>query len=162
MDDPATDEHLMASMLAASRVLVAISASSIEASPVEVTLNQYRALVVLATGSPMQMADLGRELGISPSSTTRLVDRLERKGLVARAANETSRRSIDVGLAPAGEELVAWVMAERRRRFTEVLREVQDRRRSAMARAFSDLAHLLGEPVDDVPPALLGRAPIDR
>lgn len=158
MEGAALDEHLMAAMLAASRVLVAMSASSIEASPVDVTLNQYRALVVLASGSPMKMTDLGRQLGISPSSTTRLVDRLERKGLVARAVNENSRRVIDVGLEPAGEELVAWVMAERRRRFATLIEDLPERRRSTMARAFTDLAGLLGEPVEDVPPALLGRS----
>lgn len=152
----------MASLLAASRVLVAMSAASIEASPVEVTLNQYRALVVLAGRSPMHMADLGRELAISPSSTTRLVDRLERKGLVSRAANEASRRSIDLRLEPAGEDLVATVMAERRRRFSEALAQLPDRRRQAMAKAFADLSMLMGEPVDAVPAALLGRTSVRR
>ena len=161
--DPALgDDQLMAAMLAASRVLVAMSASSIEASPVEVTLNQYRALVVLAGRSPIHMADLGRELSISPSSTTRLVDRLERKGLVSRSANEASRRSVDLRLEPAGEDLVASVMAERRRRFAEVLAGLPERRRNAMARAFGDLAALMGEPVDDVSAALLGRTAVRR
>lgn len=148
----------MASLLAASRVLVAMSAASIEASPVDVTLNQYRALVVLASRSPIRMVDLARELSLSASSATRLVERLERKGLVTRAASATSRRSIDLRLEPAGEELVGQVMAERRRRFAELLSGVPARRQATMRRAFEDLAHLAGEPVADVGPALLGRA----
>lgn len=146
----------MASLLAASRVLVAMSAASIEASPVEVTLNQYRALVVLATRSPIRMVDLARELHLSASSATRLVERLERKELVARSTSETSRRSIDLRLEPAGEQLVALVMAERRRQFAELLADVPERRRAGMRRAFEDLATRAGEPVDDVSPALLG------
>jgi DNA-binding MarR family transcriptional regulator len=152
------DEQLMAALLAASRVLVAMAAGSIEASPVEVTLNQYRALVVLATRGPVQMAELGRELAISPSSATRLVERLERKDLVVRSVSETSRRSIDLTLQPRGEELVASVMAERRRQFDALLDAVPERRRRSMQRAFADLARLAGEPVEGVSPALLGRA----
>jgi len=148
----------MASVLAVSRVLMAMSASSIEASPVEVTLNQYRALVVLTARSPIRMADLARELALSASSATRLVERLERKGLVTRVMSETSRRSVDLRLEPAGEQLVAWVMAERRRQFAALLAEVPDRRRDAMRRAFEDLAALAGEPVADVSAALQGRA----
>ncbi|HWJ64316.1 MAG TPA: MarR family transcriptional regulator [Acidimicrobiales bacterium] len=147
----------MRALLAASRVLVAMSASSIETSPVEVTLNQYRALVVLATSSPIRMSDLARELHLSASSATRLVERLEKKELVARAMSETSRRSIDLRLLPAGEELVALVMAERRRQFHDLLSGLPERRQAAMRRAFEELAQLAGEPVDEVSPALLGR-----
>ena len=152
-------DGLMAALLAASRVLVAMSATSIEASSVDVTLNQYRALVVLASRSPIHMVDLARELSLSASSATRLVERLERKGLVVRARSEESRRSIDLRLEPAGEDLVARVMGERRRRFDELLAEDPERRRATMRRAFEELAHLAGEPVNDVSDALLGRVP---
>jgi len=157
VDGDDLDEGLMAALLAASRVLVATSASSLEASPIEVTLTQYRALVVLAGTSPIRMAELAGELGLSPSSTTRLVERLERRELVRRSMSESSRRSIDLHLEPAGERLVAQVMAERRRRFEELLDGVPERRRSVMRRGFEDLARLAGEPVTDVPDALLGR-----
>lgn len=147
----------MAAFLAASRVLVAASARSLDESETDVTLNQYRALVVLASRSPIRMTDLAAELCVSASSATRLVERLERKGLVARAASDTNRRSIDLRLEPAGEQLVAQVMAERRRQFAELVEGVSDRRRSVMRRAFEDLARLAGEQVSDVSPALLGR-----
>jgi DNA-binding MarR family transcriptional regulator len=154
------DEGLVAALLAASRVLVAMSASSLDESTADVTLNQYRALVVLAGMSPIRMVDLSREMGLSPSSATRLVERLERKGLVRRAMNQESRRSIDLHLEPAGEALVTRVMAERRRRFEELLDGVPERRRSVMRRGFEDLASLAGEPVD-VSDALLGRGQSD-
>lgn len=147
----------MAALLAASRVLVAVSARSLESSPADVTLNQYRALVVLSTQSPIHMTDLAHELSLSPSSATRLVERLERKGLVARTMSETSRRCIDLWLEPAGVDLVGQVMAERRRIFEELLADVPERRLATMRRAFEDLARLAGEPVEAVSDALLGR-----
>ena len=126
-------------------------------SGADVTLNQYRALVVLASRSPIRMSDLADELSLAPSSATRLVERLERKGLVVRAMSETSRRAIDLRLEPAGEQLVARVMAERRRQFEDLLAGVSDRRKATMRRAFEDLARLSGEPVGEASPALLGR-----
>lgn len=149
---------MLASLMAASRVLVAMAASSIEASPIDVTLIQYRALVVIATTSPINMTELGRQLGLSPSSTTRLVERLERKHLVARSAGVASRRTVELRLEPDGDALVATVMTERRRRLEELLAGVSARRQDTMRRAFEDLAQLAGEPVV-VPASVLGRSP---
>ena len=65
--------------MTASRVLVAIAARSLAAAG-EVTLPQYRALVVLASRGPQRAVDLAGVLGVNPSSATRLVDRLVRSG----------------------------------------------------------------------------------
>lgn len=159
MNGDEIDEGLVAAVLAVSRILVAVSAASIEASPVQVTLAQYRALVVLAGRTPIRMVDLARELHLSASSATRLVERLERKGLVSRTMSAESRRSIDLRLEPAGEGLVSQVMTERRRLVEALLADLPERRRASMKRAFEDLARLAGEPVADVPVSLLGRGP---
>ena len=79
-------DGLMAALLAASRVLVAMSAASIEASPVDVTLNQYRALVVLASRSPIHMVDLARELFGTSGAVLSVLD------------GDTSRHVVHVGL----------------------------------------------------------------
>jgi len=154
-DDAGVDEQLLASLMAVSRALVAMAASSIEASPVEITLNQYRALVVLASRAPIPMVELARELALSPSSLSRLVDRLERKGLVRRAPSSSSRRSTDLRLEPAGEALVAAVMVERRRQFVELLSGLPPRGQAGLRRSFEAMARIAGEPVA-VPPVLLG------
>ncbi len=45
-----------------------------------VTLPQYRALVASAARGPQRVTDLAEELGVHPSSVTRMCDRLERPG----------------------------------------------------------------------------------
>ena len=55
----------------------------------------------------LRMADVSRSLGVSKSGVTRLVDRLEERGLVERAACPRDRRVTYAGLTEAGREAVA-------------------------------------------------------
>jgi DNA-binding MarR family transcriptional regulator len=69
------------------------------------TLTQRRLLQRLHLG-PAGQGELGRELGLSPASLTRLVDRLEERGLVARRRDSEDRRRVVVALEPAGSRLI--------------------------------------------------------
>ena len=53
------------------------------------------------------MLELARLLGLDKSSTTGLVGRAERRGLVQRASSATDRRSVQVGLTLEGRALVS-------------------------------------------------------
>jgi DNA-binding MarR family transcriptional regulator len=55
----------------------------------------------------LRMADVSRSLGVSKSGVTRLVDRLEARGLIERAACPKDRRVTYAGLTEAGREAVA-------------------------------------------------------
>jgi DNA-binding MarR family transcriptional regulator len=54
----------------------------------------------------LRMADVSRSLGVSKSGVTRLVDRLEARGLLERAACPKDRRVTYAGLTEAGREAV--------------------------------------------------------
>ncbi|MGH3283480.1 MAG: MarR family winged helix-turn-helix transcriptional regulator [Streptosporangiaceae bacterium] len=73
-------DELVDTVLAASRALVAVAARSLAAAGDEVTLPQYRALVVLAARGPQGTAELAAALAVNPSTATRMCDRLVRKG----------------------------------------------------------------------------------
>jgi DNA-binding MarR family transcriptional regulator len=102
-------------LLHVSRALVAVAARSLAAVD-EVTLPQYRALVVLSRSTPVTVGDLAGALDVHPSTATRLCDRLERKRLVRRhAATASDRRETTVSLTPQGRRLVGRVTDRRRR-----------------------------------------------
>lgn len=71
----------------------------------EVSLDWYGILLMLSQvdGGAMRPSDLADQIGLSRSGTTRLVDRLERDGLVERRSCGTDRRGTFVGLTPEGE-----------------------------------------------------------
>jgi hypothetical protein len=70
-------------VLTASRVLVAIAARSLADAGEEVTLTQYRSLVILASRGPQSLAALAEAVAVTPPTASRLCERLVRKGLGA-------------------------------------------------------------------------------
>src|SRR3546814_5194560 len=67
----------------------------------DLTFSQYITLKKLALGST-GVTDLARAAELNPGAMTRLLDRLQAKGLVARTADPTDRRALNIDLTDAG------------------------------------------------------------
>jgi DNA-binding MarR family transcriptional regulator len=142
------DDAVVDAVLRASRVLVSVAARSLAAVDQEVTLPQYRALVVLASRGPQRPSELAEALGVHPSTITRLCDRLTAKRLVRRAESPHSRREVVVELSAKGRRLVDAVTERRRAEIGRVVAEVPRRERAAMVRALHALGDAAAEPAD--------------
>jgi DNA-binding MarR family transcriptional regulator len=144
LDEPVA---LTEALLTASRALVGVAARSLAvASPADVTLPQYRALVVLAARGPLRVGDLAEALGIHPSTATRLCDRLVDRHLVRRAVDRANRRETTISLSAPGRKIVDDVTEVRRAEIRGIVDRIPaDLRASAVAAlvAFADAA---GEP----------------
>ncbi|GAA2364405.1 hypothetical protein GCM10010170_062250 [Dactylosporangium salmoneum] len=112
---------MVETLLAVSRGMVALASRNLAALDTDVTLTQYRTLVLLAGGGPQRSAIVAKELGVAPSTLTRMCDRLARKSLVERFHRHPDRRSIWLALTPAGRDLVGTVMRARRRELQELV-----------------------------------------
>lgn len=145
--DPArvTKDEVVDALLVASRALVAIAARSLAGQGVEVTLPQFRALVVLRSRGPQRVVDISRELGVDPSAGTRLCDRLVRKQLVRRQRSTTDRRVVRVALTPDGRSLVDQVTLRRREELTRVVQEVPEPWPTGVTQALHAFAAAAGE-----------------
>lgn len=71
----------------------------------QLTLTQASVLRHLRAG-PRTAGRLGELAGLSPTSISRLVDRLERRGFVSRKRDTEDRRMVEVHLEPAGERVL--------------------------------------------------------
>lgn len=71
----------------------------------ELTFSQYIALKKLSDG-PHGVTDLARAAELNPGAMTRLLDKLEARGLVARTADPADRRALNIDLTDAG--LAMW------------------------------------------------------
>ena len=79
------------------------------------TAAQWGPLWLLKIGSARSAQELTCLLGVDAGAVTRLLDRLEVKGLVARTRSQTDRRVVQLSLTDAGEAAVAhvpWVLAD--------------------------------------------------
>lgn len=130
-------------VVGASRALVAIAARSLGAAGEEVTLPQYRALVVLASRGPQRVIDLAGFLDVNASTATRMCDRLARKGLIRRQRPASDRRTVRVSISGAGRELVGAVTERRRHDIEAIVRRMSPAQREqliATLRMFADAA----------------------
>ena len=74
----------------------------------DITLQQYNILRILRGSDPTPMSTLNiRERMLDKmSDTSRIVDRLMRKGLVNKKECPTDKRLVDVSITPAGNQLL--------------------------------------------------------
>lgn len=63
----------------------------------------------LAVDGSLTPGDIAERTGLTSSSVTNLVDRMERNGHVRRRAHPDDRRSVLVDLTAAGKEALSWV-----------------------------------------------------
>jgi DNA-binding MarR family transcriptional regulator len=135
-------------VLRASRVLVAVAARSLAEVAEEVTVPQYRALVVLASKGPQRVAALADALEVTPPTATRMCDRLVRKGLVRRRTAREDRREVRLSLTSEGSDLVAEVTRRRREEISRLLEQIPPASQRALVDLFDAFAAAAGEPGD--------------
>jgi len=126
--------------MAVSRVLHGISGRSAAELPHELTLPQLRALVVLDDDAAVTVKGLADRLGIQPSTTTRLVDRLVAKDLIERTPGVEDRREVLLSLSPTGRDVVDTAMDFRRRAVREILASLTPAERAAALESFAAFA----------------------
>ena len=81
------------------------AAFSEEVRPLGATLQMWRVLAALREGDGRRMGDLSETTSIEVSTLTRLVDNMEKKGLVARRRDAADARVVALHVTPAGRRL---------------------------------------------------------
>jgi len=143
------DVTFEARILTASRALVGIAARSLADLETDVTLQQYRALVLLAQFGERRMTELANALAIHPSTTSRLCDRLAAKGLIDRGPAQDSRREVVVGLTVTGRTVIDSVTKARQREIASIASKIPAGERAGLLHAFEIFATAAGELPDE-------------
>ncbi|MEU8995407.1 MarR family transcriptional regulator [Streptomyces caniferus] len=138
-------------VLTASRLLVAVSARSLGEVEEQVTLPQFRMLVVLSTRGDTKLVALAELLQVAPSTAMRMVDRLIAAGLADRQANPDNRRETLLRLTDEGRRTVEDVTARRRAEISVIIERLAPEQRSALIAALTAFNAAGGEPPVDAP-----------
>ncbi|MFP3724933.1 MarR family winged helix-turn-helix transcriptional regulator [Priestia filamentosa] len=88
-----------------------------------ITPPQFAALQWLFDLGEMTIGDLSSKMYLACSTTTDLIDRMEKTGLVTRAKDEQDRRIVRVVLLERGKKLIEEVIAKRQNYLAEVVCE---------------------------------------
>jgi DNA-binding MarR family transcriptional regulator len=135
-------------VLAAARVLVGVATRSIAAAEESIGVNQFRALVIIASRGPMHSAALAEAMGLHPSNATRACDRLVAAKLLDRRDNPADRRHLLLSLTKKGHRLVDGVMARRRTLIDAILAEMPTGDQRQLAQILHQFAEAGGEPAE--------------
>jgi MarR family 2-MHQ and catechol resistance regulon transcriptional repressor len=101
--------HLWLVLMKAYRSLVRHAERSIVA--LDMCISDFGVLEVLLHKGPQSVSEIGRRVELTSGSITTAIDRLEQRGLVARAAHASDRRARVVDLTPDGKALITHVFA---------------------------------------------------
>lgn len=149
MDNPtATDEPLDVitdALLTASRLLVAVSSHSIALVDENITIPQFRTLVILSNRGPVNLATLAGLLDVQPSAAGRMVDRLVSAGLIDRLPHPRSRRELLAALTPRGSDIVSKVTSRRRAEIARIVEKMPPPERHGLVRALTAFTAAGGE-----------------
>jgi DNA-binding MarR family transcriptional regulator len=151
------DRDLVDALFVASRALVGVAARSF-ADIEDITLPQYRALVLISTRARTTVSDLAEALDIHSTSATRLCDRLVRKRLLRRAESASDRRKTELHVAAPGRRMVERVNARRRAELARIAARMASSDATAAAQALAAFAMAAGDSGDRID--LFGWEPI--
>jgi DNA-binding MarR family transcriptional regulator len=104
-----------------------------------VTVAQAAALEALSGHGPMRLSDLGKRLGIAPSTLTRNLERLIDARLVARTVDARDARSARVRLTTSGRRAAAGVARQEEAFAQQVLERIPAERRAAVVESLAEL-----------------------
>ena len=100
---------------------------------------QFRCLDFLAKRERCSVGELADGLAISDPAATKLVDRLQGKGLVARAGHASDRRVVHVAVSEAGVGLVSRLGRKRDSLVAGAFSKLSARRLQMLARSLDGL-----------------------
>jgi DNA-binding MarR family transcriptional regulator len=132
----------VAAFEALTRALVGVALQSLQPLPAAVSLPQVRLLLTLSGTGRVPSSRLAEAVGMSASSVTRLVDRLQAAGYLARGGDERNRSIVTVEITAAGQELVDTVLEQRHAALSAVLDQMTPTSRRAATKAALEFARL--------------------
>ncbi len=94
------EEHHARAMM---HLIHQITAGHPERATLDLNVRQRLIIQALGSGGERPIAVVGQQLGLTPSTMTGLVDRLEEQGYVRRQAHPSDRRAILLHLTRKGE-----------------------------------------------------------
>jgi DNA-binding MarR family transcriptional regulator len=112
---------------------------------------QFRTLMFVRRNREASLGDVSDHLGLTPASTSTLVDGLSRRGLLHRVASLSDRRRISLSLTAAGQAAMQSIRRETRATLAGALSSLSpsdlrdiDRAMTALRRTFAETAPVAG------------------
>lgn len=112
-------------------------------SPEDLTLAQYYLLKPLAGGAEVPLCELADSAGIAAPTATRIVDGLERDGVLCRERSARDRRAVLVSLTAEGRKRLRRKRSQLTQRRERLYQQLEPGEREQSERLLRHLAELI-------------------
>ncbi|MFF0493511.1 MarR family winged helix-turn-helix transcriptional regulator [Nocardia sp. NPDC004068] len=146
-DRPGTE--LAAAIEQAAARLVVLWGRAQQAVGTRVSPSQLQALTIVQQHGQINLNGLAVELEAMPSSASRLCDRLQAAGLLARTASPANRREVMLALTRDGQRLLNEVSDTRRRELARILQGMSGAGREALLAGLAEFNASAERSADD-------------
>ena len=109
--------------------------------PFDLTIEQFQPMKLLALSPDLSQRQLGEHCNKTPANLTRILDRLESKGLVKRQPSPHDRRSFLLALTSEGEALVQQSIEILEEFTSELLEGINDQQQAALRQALKQITN---------------------
>jgi DNA-binding MarR family transcriptional regulator len=106
-----------------------------ESRLMELTLPQFRTLILLYVQGPLRMSNISCQLGVGMPAVTSLVSKLEEKGLVSREHNTEDRRVVFCSATQQGKAEVERFWRVGREQIIRIIGSLSEEEGKLVARA---------------------------
>jgi DNA-binding MarR family transcriptional regulator len=149
--DAVAEAGLTETILLVGRAMVGIATRSLDEATQDLTLPQYRVLVLLTFRGDSSLKALAEAVGASPSTATRMCDRLVKKALISRDRHHFDRREVVLSVTPTGRQIVETVMERRRGIVQDLLHTIPNAERPGLLQSLRMLSVAAGETPPETP-----------
>lgn len=120
----------------------------------ELTSPQLVTLIAISQHEVITIADLSKEIFLSPSTIVGIIDRLEKKGWIARKRDAKDRRKVFISITTLGEECILRAPSPMQETFSKALSELTDLEQSNIALSLEHVVKLMNADSLDASPIL--------
>jgi MarR family transcriptional regulator, organic hydroperoxide resistance regulator len=111
----------------------------------DLTYNQYKTLLTVADRGEGTLGDLARELAVTMSSASQMVERLVGQGLIDRRQDADNRRQVRIRLTERGEELIAELRQGILAEYRKLLARLPEEEQEDLVRSLETIARILAK-----------------
>jgi len=110
----------------------------------DLSVPQFRTLTFLRRCPGASLSAVAEHVGLTPPSTSKMIDRLEKQGLLARYKKPGDRRRIALKLTPQGLSTLDTAASATRQRLAEQLAALSPEARHQISEAMHNLRQVFG------------------
>ncbi len=114
-------------------------------SGMDITMQQFIVLKLVAEKGSPRMTDLAEELGVTLGNMTTMAERLLKHGYIVRKDDPDDRRIVRIGLTAGGKELLARAAERKRKTMEMIISKISPEDRASLRQIMEKLIFAIGQ-----------------